>query len=123
MPFLNYVCHLYKKNQDIWNFYGSLILNNGKLIGYFGSPWYAIVLNRSHFLILCSMKGEIAPFLNYTCYLYQDKIKTFGIFTAHCMTLNNGKLIRYFRCPFYAIVLNRSHFLILCSMKERLCLF
>ena len=28
-------------------------------------------------------EGDIVPFFNYTCYLYQHKIKTFGNFTAH----------------------------------------
>ena len=62
MPFLNYVLLVATKNQDIENFYGSLTLNNGKLIWYFESPWYAIVLNRSHFLILCSMKERLCFF-------------------------------------------------------------
>ena len=31
------------QNEDIWNFHGSLTLNKGKLIRYFGSLWYATV--------------------------------------------------------------------------------
>ena len=31
------------ENEDILNFHGSLTLNNGKLIAYSGSLWYAIV--------------------------------------------------------------------------------
>ena len=31
------------QNEDIWDFHGSPTLNKGKLIGYFGSLWYAIV--------------------------------------------------------------------------------
>ena len=38
------------QNPDIWNFHGSLTLNNGKLLGYFRSPWCAIVSNMTHFL-------------------------------------------------------------------------
>ena len=41
------------QNQDIWNFHGSLTLNNGKLSGYFGGTRYAIVLNSSHFSLFC----------------------------------------------------------------------
>ena len=37
------------ENEDIWNFHGSLTLNNGKLIGYSGSLSYAIVSNMTHF--------------------------------------------------------------------------
>ena len=51
------------QNRDIWNFCGSLTLNNRKLILYFGSPWYPILLSRSHFLILCSMKERLCRFL------------------------------------------------------------
>ena len=35
------------QNEDILNFHDSLTLNKGKLIGYFGSLWYAIVSNDS----------------------------------------------------------------------------
>ena len=64
MLLLNYMCESYvpTQHQDIWNFYGSLTLSNGKLISYFGSPWYLIVLNRSHFLILCGMKKRLCLF-------------------------------------------------------------
>ena len=57
------------QNQDIWNFYGSMPLNNGKQIEYFGIPWYAIVLNRSHFLSVCSMKERLCLFstIRVTC--------------------------------------------------------
>ena len=37
------------ENEDIWNFQGSLTLNNGKLIAYSGSLWYAIVSYMTHF--------------------------------------------------------------------------
>ena len=52
------------QNADIRNFHGSLTLNNGKLIGYFGSPWYAIVSNMTHFFIRFAMRKQW-PFLNY----------------------------------------------------------
>ena len=43
LAFLNYVFHLYwRKNKDNWDFFGSLTLNNGKLIWYFKSLWYDI---------------------------------------------------------------------------------
>ena len=36
-------------NQNFWNFYGSLTLNNEKLISYFRRSQYAIVSNMTHF--------------------------------------------------------------------------
>ena len=57
------------ENRDIWNFYGSVTLNNGKLTGYFEITWYAILWNRSHFLILCIMKEKLCLFgtIGVTC--------------------------------------------------------
>ena len=49
-----------KPNEDIWNYRGSLALNNGKLIRYFGSHWYAVVSNMTYFFILFGMSQEIA---------------------------------------------------------------
>ena len=47
------------QNQDIWNFYGSLSLNNGKLTGYFRKPLkYAIVSNTTHFDNFYSVLNE-----------------------------------------------------------------
>ena len=40
------------QNKDISNFHGSLTLNNGKLIWYSGSFWYAIVSNVLIFTIM-----------------------------------------------------------------------
>ena len=40
------------QNEDIWNFHSSMTLNNGKLISYSESLWYAIVSNMAHFVIL-----------------------------------------------------------------------
>ena len=40
------------QNEDIWNFHGPLTLNNGKLIWYSGSLWYAIVSNVLIFMIM-----------------------------------------------------------------------
>ena len=45
------------ENEDILNFHGSLTLNKGKLIGYFGSLWYA-VSNMTHFVILFGMRRK-----------------------------------------------------------------
>ena len=39
------------QNEDIWNFHGSLTLNKRKLICDFGSLWYAIVSNMTHFSV------------------------------------------------------------------------
>ena len=116
-----YVLLLPIQNQDIWNFYGSLTLNEGKLISYFGNPWYAIVLNRSHFLILCSMKERLYLFELYMLLVPTQNQDIWNFYSS--LTLNKGKLIWFFGSLWYAIVLNRSHFLILCSMKEKLCLF
>ena len=63
MPFFElYVFLVPTQNQDIWNFYSSLTLNKGKLTSYLESSWYYIVLNRSHFLILCCMKERLCFF-------------------------------------------------------------
>ena len=40
------------ENEGIWNFHGSLTLNNGKVISYSGSFWYVIVSNMTHFTIM-----------------------------------------------------------------------
>ena len=38
------------QNPDISNFHDPRTLNNEKLIGYFGSPWYSIVSKWISFL-------------------------------------------------------------------------
>ena len=78
------------ENEDIWNFHGSLTLNKRKLIGYFGSLWYAIVSNMIHFVILFGMKKKW-PVLNCVSpVLTQNE----DIWNFHgSLTLNNGKLI------------------------------
>ena len=48
------------KNPDIWNFYSSQTMINGKLIQYFRSHLYAIVSNMTHFLIPFGMREKIA---------------------------------------------------------------
>ena len=50
------------KIPDIWNFYSSLTMNNGKLIRYFRSHLYAIVSNMAHFLIPFGMREKMACF-------------------------------------------------------------
>ena len=112
------------QNEDIWNFYGSLTLNNRKPIEYFGSPWYAILLNRSYFLIWCSMKEKLCLFINYKCYLCQHKItQNQDIWNFYgSLTLNNGKRIWYLGSSWYAILLNRSHFWF-CVARRRNCAF
>ena len=50
------------QNQDIWNFFDLLTLNNGKLIQYFGSLFYAILWNRSYFFIFCGMREKLNLF-------------------------------------------------------------
>ena len=43
MPFFEiWVSSVLMQNPGIWNFHGSLTLNNGKLIRYFKSFWYDI---------------------------------------------------------------------------------
>ena len=95
------------QNQDIWNFYGSLTLNNGNLVGYFGNPWYAILFNRSHFLIFCSIEENICLFLTIgiTC----TNTKSRHLEFLRLTDLKKEKLIGYFGSPWYAILLNRSH--------------
>ena len=79
------------------------------------------MLNRSHFFILCGMKERFAFFELYVLFV---PTQNQDILYFKCsLTLNNGKPIPYFQSPWYAIVSNKSHFLILCSMKERLCFY
>ena len=54
-PFLA-VSSVSMKNPDIWNFYSSPTMNNGKLIRYFRSHLSAIVPNMAHFLIPFGMR-------------------------------------------------------------------
>ena len=46
------------KPPDIWNFYSSPTMNNGKLIQYLRNHLYAIVSSIAHFLIPFGMRKE-----------------------------------------------------------------
>ena len=46
------------KNPDIWNFYSSPTMNNGKLIRYFRSHLYDIVSNTAHILTPFGMREK-----------------------------------------------------------------
>ena len=70
-----------RQNIDIWNFHSSLALNNGELVGYFKSFWYAIVSNTTHSYFLFGMREKMAFYEQ--CVSPVLKQKTFGIFTAH----------------------------------------
>ena len=50
------------KNTDIWNFYSSPTMNNGKLIQYFRSDPCAIVSNMANVLIPFFMREKMACF-------------------------------------------------------------
>ena len=78
------------QNEDIWNFHGSLTLNNGKLIRYSGSLWYAIVSNITHFCSFCLEWKKMACFeLCVSSVLTQNE----DIWNFHgSPTLNKGKL-------------------------------
>ena len=117
---LNYVSPVLMQNLNIWNFHSSLALNNGKLVWYCKSLWYAIVSNMTHFYILFGMREKMAfvelcvsPVLTQN----EDIWNFYG-----SLTLNNGKLIWYFRSPWYAIVSNRLIFSF-CLAWEKNCLF
>ena len=58
------------QNQDIWNFHGSLTMNNGKLILCFRNPYYAIVSNMTHFFRSVWHERKKWPALNFVFYLY-----------------------------------------------------
>ena len=53
-----WISSVLRQDQDIWIFYSSLTLNNGKLICYFRSPYYAIVLNMTHLFIQFGMREK-----------------------------------------------------------------
>ena len=60
MPFFEvWVSPVLMQNSNIWNFHSSLTLNNGKLILYFKSLWYAVVSNTIHFFILFGMREKM----------------------------------------------------------------
>ena len=61
------------KNRDTENFHSSLTINNGKLIWYFRSPLYTIVLNMTHFLIPFGMREKNGLFWT-VFHLYWCKI-------------------------------------------------
>ena len=75
---------------DIWNFYGSLTLNKGKLISYSGSLWYAIVSNMTHFSFFSSERRKLPVLDCFSFVLTQNE----DIWNFHgSLTLNKGKLI------------------------------
>ena len=57
-----YVLLVPTQNLRHLEFLWLIALNNSKLIGYFGSFLYSIVLKRSHILILCSIKETLSFF-------------------------------------------------------------
>ena len=91
---LNYVYLYWKQNQHIWNFHGSLTLNNGKLNLYFRSPCFVILSNITHFVILFGMSACFELCVTPVLTQNQDIRNFYG-----SLTLNNGKLIRNFRSP------------------------
>ena len=66
------LCFLFvlMQNEDIWNFYGSLTLNKGKLIWYSGSFYYAIVKNMTNFSLF-GMREENGLFWT-MCFICTD---------------------------------------------------
>ena len=86
MCFTQYWC---KKN--IWNFYGSLTLDKGKGIWYYGSFWYPIASNMTNFFHSFQKKEKL-PVLDYRFHLYWGKMKTFGIFMAHWLWIKGNWL-------------------------------
>ena len=113
-PFKLYVSPVLTQNQHIWNFHGSLTPNNGKLILYFRSPCFAFcLLFRIREKIEC-FKLCVTPVLT-----QKPDIRNFH----SSLTLNNGKLIGYFRSPWYAIVLKVTHFLIRFAIEKKMTFF
>ena len=89
-------------NQRIWNLHGSLTLNNGKLIWYFRSHWHTIVPSITNFFILFGMGEKMAYFE--PCVLPVLMQNQHSLNFHGSLTLNNGKVIRYFRNAWHAIV-------------------
>ena len=79
------------QNLDISKFHSSLDKNNGKLVWYFKSLWYAIVSNMTHCYILFGMKEKMVSFeLCVSPVLTQNQ----DFWNFHgSQTLNNGKII------------------------------
>ena len=94
---------------------------NGKLIQYFRSHLYAIVSNMIHFLIPFGMRDKKACFkLCFTC--TDAKLKDLNFHSS--VALNNGKIVRYFKNHWYAIVSNMINVFILhvFSMREQMAI-
>ena len=74
------------KNPDIWNFYSSPTMNNGKLIRYFRSHLYVIVSNMTHFLILFDIREK--KWLSWNC-VSAELMQNLDIWNFHSsMALN-----------------------------------
>ena len=89
------------ENQHIWNFHSSLTLYNRKLIWYFGSPWYTIMSNMSHFFILFRMRDKMVSFELCITHLLMENQHIWNFHSS--LTLYNRKLIWYFRIPLWQI--------------------
>ena len=108
-----------RQDQDTWSFYSSLTLNNGKLIWYVKNPYCAIVSNMTYFFILFGMGRKMAYIELWISPVLRQDQDTWNFYGS--LTLNNGKLIWYVRNPYYAIVSNMTHFLILFGMRQKMC--
>ena len=104
MSFSNYVFHLCWRQVETFGIYGSLTLNNGKLIWYFRRPSYAIIAsNMTHFDNSDFVWNERKmPFSE--VWVSPVLMQNPGIWNFHGpLTLNNGKLIWYFTRFWYDI--------------------
>ena len=107
------------QNPDIWNFHHSPTLNIGKLILYFRRPWYAIVSNKTHFFHYVWHERKMAfSELWISPILRQDQ----NIWNFHSSpTLNNRKLIWYFRRPMLLSQIWLILIISFCLAWERKC--
>ena len=117
-PFFEvWVSHVLMQNADIWNFHGSLTLNNGKPIWYSKSLWYAIVSNIINLFVLFGTREKIPLFEVWVWSVLTQNSDIWNF--LHSPTLNIGKLIWYFKRPLYAIVSNMTHFFIMFGMSKK----
>ena len=78
-----------------------------KRIWYYGSFWYPIASNMTNFFHSFQKKEKL-PVLDYLFHLYRRKMETFGIFTAHWLSIkaNRFDILETFSMPLCQIWLD-----------------
>ena len=100
-----WACRKMCRIEDIMNFHGSLTFDMFKMFQYFESPSYVIFQNGFYFSIFAFM--EMLLCLVGTCVCHK-MCRIEGITNFHgSLALSSRKTARYFKSPYYPILLNR----------------